>query len=213
MKTSLASFFGSLLLAVLLNLQTSNSFAAETVKEDTTTPAAAARTFYGAMHAGDTNLFKRISIGTDYQKDWMLGYIRSSLAIRELLKASTAKFGKQPTEKAFGEMVASSEMAAVGLAALTNAEVKIEGTNATITFKHGASDPMMLRRIEGKWKVLLGDDINKADFDKNAVVAMAESQEQCTKDILGDKYKSADEASQALMTALMSKMQGQHHEP
>lgn len=205
--------FAAATVFAMFNAQPTSVRAQDNGKGNLSTPISAAKTFFTAMKAGDTNLFRRITIGTDYQKDWMVAYIRSAIATDQLVKAATARFGHDEADKAFGEMQRSSTMAAVGLAALTNAEAKVDGTNAAVTFKSGAEgtpDPLTLQQSGGQWKVVLGEDINRADFNKDAMEAMAGSQEQCAQNISAGKYKTGAEASQAMMAAMMAKIQSQH---
>ena len=187
-------------------------FAQDNSRGDFSSPMAAVRTYFTAMQAGDTNIFQRATLGTEYQKDWMVAYLRSSVAADKLTKASEARFGHDETARVFGEMQRSAAMATIGLAALTNAGVKIDGTNATIAFKpvgDATPDSLKLQQAGGDWKIVLGEDINKADFNKDAMNAMADSTDECAQAIAAGKYKTAAEASQAMMSAMMNKMQNQ----
>lgn len=177
---------------------------------------AAARTYFTAIKAGDTNIFKRAALGTDYQRDWMVAaYVRSSVAADKLQKSGTARFGRDETDKEFGEVLRSFAAGSAGLVGLTNAESSIDGTNATITFRPDSSgnapDALKLQKRGGEWKVVLGDEINNADFDKSAMEATAEAVAQCAAEIDAGKYKTASAASQGMMSALMAKMQNQQH--
>jgi hypothetical protein len=88
------------------------------------------------------------------------------------------------------------------LAALTNCEGKIDGTNATITVKAGPNPDALgpglkLQQAAGQWKVLLDVDVAKSDFSTDLMEAMASSQEKCAASIKAGLFKTAAEAAQA----------------
>ena len=177
-------------------------------KPDYSTPLAAAKTYFTAMKNGDEKTLKSACIGNGYRKRFMVMMMRSGVAYDKLDQAAAAKFGRQQTDKAFAEIKGSCAVSAAVLAALANCQVKIEGTNATIIAKPNSAgdtpDLAKLQQANGEWKVLLGDDIDKSDFSANAIEALARSMEKCATDVPAGKYKTADEAAQGMMSAMMA---------
>ena len=146
-------------------------------------------------------------IGSSEQKEMTVQFMRGCLAAGKLDAAATARFGRVATVDAFkDDLLRTVSMMTDVLVALTNCDVKIDGTNATITAKPGAAgslpDPVKLQKVAGQWKVLLDLDISKQDFNTDLMEAMATSQEKCTADIKAGLYKTAAEAAQAQMSAM-----------
>jgi hypothetical protein len=179
--------------------------AAET-RQDFTTPKAAANSYFLAMKAGDEMAVNAASIGTSYQKQWMVMFMRSCLAYEKLDKAASVKFGREQTDKVFGELKRTCSLVTDALSGLTNCDLKIDGTNATIACKPsqtgGAPDPLRLQEVGGEWKVVLDSGIDKADFSAALMEALAGSMEKCATDIGAGKYRTAEEAQQAQMSAM-----------
>ena len=190
--------FGCLLLTVCL--------AAAETRQDFTTPKAAANSYFLAMKAGDEMAVNAASIGTSYQKQWMVMFMRSCLAYEKLDKAASVKFGREQTDKVFGEIKRTCSLVTDALSGLTNCDLKIDGTNATIASKPsqtgGTPDPLKLQEVGGEWKVVLDSGIDKADFSAALMEALAGSMEKCATDIGAGKYRTAEEAQQAQMSAM-----------
>ena len=191
--------FGCLLLTACLATAQS--------KPDYSTPLAAAKTYYMAMKNGDEKTLNSVCIGTGYRKRFTVMVMRSCVAYDKLDQAAAAKFGRQQTDKALDEIKRSLAWPAIALAALTNCQVKMEGTNATIIFKPNeaeeAPELAKLQQASGEWKILLGADLDKSDFSAAAFEATAKSMDQCATDVPAGKYKTAEEAAQGMMTAMM----------
>ncbi|MGO8836580.1 MAG: hypothetical protein ACLQAH_10425 [Limisphaerales bacterium] len=203
MKTELA--IECLLLSVCL--------ASAASQADFSTLLAAAKSYFTAAQAGDINTIKSACLGNNEQKEWTIQFVRGCLASGKLDAAATARFGRDATVDAFkDDLRRTAAMIPDALAALTNCEVKIDGTNATIVAKPGADghtpdllDPALkLQQVAGQWKVVLEVDVAKSDFNTDLLQAMADSQEKCAADIKAGLYKTAVEAQQAQMAAMTS---------
>jgi hypothetical protein len=177
-------------------------------KPDYSTPLAAAKSYFTAMKTGDAKGMDSASLGTRYQKEWMAMFMRSCVAYEKLDKASAEKFGREQTDKVFGELKQSCSVVTGTLDALTNCDVKIDGTNAAITFKPNPAgdtpDPLKLQQGGREWRLVLDPGIDKADFSAALMAAQGASTEKCAADIRAGKYKTAEEAQQAMMSAMMA---------
>lgn len=192
MKTK--STIGCLLLSVCL--------AGAGSQADFSTPLAAAKSYLAAAQAGDAAAIRNACIGSGEQKEMTVQFMRMSLAAGKLDTAATAKFGREETAKAFSDdLKRTAAMIPDALAALTNCEVKIDGTNATIVKTGSNSDALgpglKLRQVAGQWKVLLDVDVAQSDFSADLMDAVASSQEKCAANIKAGKYTTAAEAAQA----------------
>lgn len=184
-----------------------NPSSARTVSADYSTPTAAAKSYFAAMQAGDGTAVRNACVGSSEQKEWTVQFARGCLAAGKLDAAATARFGRDETLEAFkDDLKRTALMMTDALAALPDCDVKIDGTNATITAKPGTAgslpDPVKLQKVAGQWKVLLDLDVAKQDFNTDLMEAMATSQEKCAADIKAGHYKTAAEAAQAQMSAM-----------
>jgi len=203
MKTN--STIGCLLVSVCL--------AGAGIQADFSTPLAAARFYFGAAQAGDSAAMKSACLGSREQKEWTIQFMRGCVTAGKLEAAATTQFGREATVDAFkNDLRRTASMITDALAALTNSEVKIDGTNATLTAKPGVAghtpdllDPTLkLQQVAGQWMVVLDVDVSKSDFNTDLLQAMADSQEKCAANIKAGLYKTAAEAQQALMAAMTS---------
>jgi hypothetical protein len=175
---------------------------------DYSTPMAAAKSYLAAAQAGDAAAIRNACIGSSEQKEMTVQFMRGCLAAGKLDAAATAKFGREETVKAFSDdLKRTASIMTDALAALTNCEAKIDGTNAIITAKTGSNPDafgpgLKLQEVAGQWKVLLDVDVAKSDFNTDLMEAMASSQEKCAADIKAGLYKTAAEAAQAQMSAM-----------
>jgi hypothetical protein len=184
-----------------------NPPASSAVHADYSTPMAAAKSYFTAAQAGDASAIRNACIGSSEQKEMTVQFMRGCLAAGKLDAAATARFGRDATVDAFkDDLRRTASMMTDALVALTNCEVKIDGTNATITAKPGVAgsqpDSVKLQKVAGQWKVLLDLDVSKQDFNTDLMEAMATSQEKCAADIKAGLYKTAAEAAQAQMSAM-----------
>jgi len=214
MKLKSKLFVGSILLTVCAAITGS--------AQDLSTPLAAAKSYFTALQAGDVAIVKSACLGSKEQKEWTGQFMRGCLASGKLEAASTARFGRDATVDAFkDDLLRTASLIPDALAALTNCEVKIDGTNATITAKPSAAghtpdllDPALkLQQAAGQWKVLLDVDVAKQDFNADLLQAMADSEEKCAADIKAGLYKTAAEAQQAQMSAMMNQYLQKQNKP
>jgi len=176
-------------------------------------PMTAAKSYFTAMKNGDEQAVSSASLGTSEQKEWTVMAMRSGVAYEKLDEAASARFGREPTDKAFDEMKRSLSGATAMLGVLATCEVKTDGTNATIAAKpeQVAKTPelrdwsLKLQNVGGQWKVVLDLEVAKQDFNAGAMAALAASLDQCATDTQAGKYKTAEEAKQAMMMAFIAK--------
>ena len=71
---------------------------------DRSTPLAAAKSYLTAIKEGNAMVMGTGSLGTTNQKQWMFQFMRCYLADQKLETAAVEKFGREATEKSFGEM-------------------------------------------------------------------------------------------------------------
>ena len=168
---------------------------------DQSTPKKAAESFGTALVAGDNKAVREVSQGTDaeYKTVDALGTMVG--AMKKLSDAASAKYGK---DNAISKGAKDMDIAAE----LEKSEVKEDGDKATITNKEkDEKNPMKLVKKDGKWFVDLSS-LPKEGMDQ--VVKMAPAMSKAATEVAGeikaDKYKTAEEAQQALGTKMLAAM-------
>jgi hypothetical protein len=164
-----------------------------TVTVDLSTPKKAASTFAKGIEANDQKAVRAASTGGE--EDYALFEILAGVvtANADLQKAATEKFGAeegkkigQPQESLTAKVDASQE--------------KIEGDNATLSDGEGDKEPMKLKKTPDGWKIDLAQIPNREQIAqaKPLVAAMTKAMKDMTTEIRAGKYKTADEAQQAM---------------
>jgi hypothetical protein len=175
---------------------------AESKAPDLSTPKSAAIAFGTALLADDSAGLHATATGSesDFKTVGALGTMVS--AMKKLSDTASEKFGKDNViTKGTKDMDIAAE--------LEKAEVKVEGDTATIINKEKADDknPLKLAKKDGKWMVDLGS-LPKEGMDQMVKLApaMAKAANEVATEIKGDKYKTAEDAQQAMGTKMVAAM-------
>lgn len=168
---------------------------------DQASPKAAALAFGNALLAGDDKGVREASTGSeaDYKTVGALGTMVS--AMKKMSDAAAAKFGK---DNAISKNAKDMDVAAE----LEKSEVKEEGDKATITNKtKDEKNPMKLVKKDGKWFVDLAS-LPKDGMDMVVKMSgpMSKAATEVAGEIKADKYKTADEAMQAMNMKMLAAM-------
>lgn len=175
---------------------------------DLATPKGAAKAFATAMENGDAAAAKRASTGGDPQVIEAMAKLSGNM--KKLHDASVAKFGDQGknlTEGGGGPNFSDWSKK------IDEATVKEEGDTATLTQKDNA-EPLKLKKINGEWKVdvspMTGEmaGMGTAMFD-----SMAKAANETADEVKAGKYKTPQEARQALSSKMMSSSLGKLNPP
>lgn len=168
---------------------------------DQSSPKSAALAFGTALVAGDNKAVREVSKGTDAEFKTVDALGTMVGAMKKLSDVAGEKFGKDNAiSKGAKDMDVKAE--------LEKSEVKEEGDNATIVNKEkDDKNPMKLMKKDGKWFVDLSS-LPKQGMDQ--VVKMAPAMSKAAGEVAGeikaDKYKTAEEAQQALGTKMLAAM-------
>lgn len=205
--------------AVVAGLMIAAPLAARAAVEvDLTSPKSAARTFGQGMSQGDIEAVKASAIATAEQQKALEALSAVVSNFKKVEEAAIAKFGETA-----GKTVASQQQMSIGeeLEKIDSATETITGDTAVLAAE-GSQEPLHLRKVDGQWKV---DFAAMPGTEQVAqaipmITAMAGAADELAAEITADKYKTADEAKNALgqkMMAAMMSMQmpenGQTTEP
>jgi hypothetical protein len=178
-------------------------------KNDLSTPKGAARAFAKAMEDGDAAEAKRASTGGDPQIIEAMAKMTGNM--KKLHDASVAKFGDQGKSVAGGG--GNGPDFSEWSKKIDEANVKEEGDTATLTQKDGG-EPMKLKKVNGEWKVdttpLTGE---MASMGTAMIDSMSKAAAETADDIKAGKYKTAQEAQEALGSKMMGSSLGKVNAP
>ena len=169
------------------------------VLPELSTPKMAAITFVRAMEADDLDAFRKVTLGNDEDYQLFEPLLRMTGAAKKLEKAARTRFGKEGTKIV-------RESPAVGLEVhVQESDVKVTGDRATLKHKADAdADALTLKMTPAGWKVDLTAIKNRQQMSAAAggMLKMQQALEQAASDILGGKFKTADEAANALVARM-----------
>jgi hypothetical protein len=156
---------------------------------DLSSPKKSAVAFTRALENADMAAAKSASIGSDEDYKFVQGLIDFIAAGRQLRAAAIERFGDE------GKQISGDAMANLSKQAESASE-KIDGDSATVDQRNG-SEPMKLKRVEGNWKVDVSAFPDK-DQTGNALPLVQKVMAAAAADVKAGKYKTAQEARQAI---------------
>lgn len=156
---------------------------------DLSTPKKAAVSFAKGVEAADMSAVKASSVGTEDDYKLVQSIVDFISSAKQLREAAVAKFGEE------GKTISNDDMANLSKQ-VESGEEKITGDTATVG-KPQEPDPMKLKKVDGNWKVDLASIPEKEQMGK-AMPKMQKVMSNAATDIKAGKYKTADEAKQAI---------------
>jgi len=173
---------------------------------DTTTPRGTLKVLAAALRDGDGQRIRQVMYATSPAETRMVAAMADmAKAMADLQKAAVKSFGEEGAKEIVGDSRATD---AEGRARIDAADVRVQGDSATVIVREGEDAPVILRRIEGHWKVPM------AELSKNADPAalderLAELSEQrklvaqLTQEIAEGQFTGAAQAKDAWQSRAM----------
>jgi hypothetical protein len=173
------------------------------VKADTSTPKAAASSFFKAMETGDTSAAKALASGSEKQLAVLDILVPVVSGFKQLEVAAVKKWGDE------GRKTLTQGQGGAGTfdfnEKLKTAKEEVTGDVATITpvtdKPEDKKDPMKLKKVDGQWKLDMAsipadglDDPNTTKMLK----AMADIAKSTAAEIDQGKYPNAQAAKEAM---------------
>jgi hypothetical protein len=181
-RTSSAS-----IVLMLVGLISSATWASDA--PDLSTPKKAAVSFAKSIESGDMANIKATSVGTDDDYKLVQSIVGLIEANKQLRAAAIAKFGEE------GKQISTEDLSNISKQ-MEAGDEKIDGETATIG-KADEKDPMKLKKIGDSWKVDLASIPEKEQMGK-AMPKMQKVMSEAAVDIKAGKYKTIDDAKQAI---------------
>ncbi len=177
---------------------------------DTSTPKATLIAFGKALEAGDVNGVKALTISDEKSDKLLEAFVPTIAAMKHLSEVSVTKFGEA------GKSIGNDSGKGFELARdVENAHITETGDTATATMKDSKSkDPIKLKKVNGQWKVdfasAMGPQAKAEDIAKIAPMftGMTKAANESAAEIEAGKYKTAEEAKQAVGMKMMTAMFG-----
>jgi len=184
---------------------------------DQTTPKGALRMLFTATDAGDAAAIRSVLYTSTPLEEKMAGTMADmSSAMATLQKAMRTTFGEEQTRTQVGDPAAAARIRDELLAKQTE---NIDGDHAVVKLEGmGNFKPVELKNDAGKWKVLIGKSLEKADpsmVEKqlDATGIQVKVIREVAADVSAGKFKNVADVKQAMdakvRQALMQYVQDQ----
>jgi hypothetical protein len=180
--------------------------AATTVEHDLTTPKGTLKVLASALRDGDAARIREVMHATTPAETRMVAAMADMAgAMAQLQKAAVKAFGDEGAKEIVGDTQATD---AQGRARIDAADVRVTGDTATVLVPEGEDAPVMLKRVNGQWKVPM------SELSKNAEPAALEARltelneqrklvGQLTDEIAQGQFKSPAQAKDAWQSRAM----------
>jgi hypothetical protein len=128
---------------------------------DLTTPKGALKVLASALRDGDAGRIREVMYATTPAESRMVAAMADmAAAMAQLQKAAVKAFGEEGAKEIVGDTQATD---AQGRARIDAAEVRLAGDTATVIVPEGEDAPVVLKRVNGQWKVPMSELSKNAD--------------------------------------------------
>ncbi|HRK32906.1 MAG TPA: hypothetical protein PLD59_17720 [Tepidisphaeraceae bacterium] len=186
------------------------------VPADQTSPRGALKVLTRAMDDGDIAVAQRVMLSeSDDETSWAAAMLRLSTASVTTRRASVQAFGDEGAKAIIGDAAAATAFA---LAAIDRSSEELQGDQALVRSSDGVEAPIELKKINGEWRVPVKVFVGDAPAEKLAETAekmgrQADAIESFCTDMAAGKYKSPEDAAQALQLAQVKAVFGEPNAP
>ena len=174
-------------------------------RPDFSTPQKTAAIFATALDTGNLELAKSTCLTTPDSERMIAALVPLSKAMRDLRESAKAKYGKDAGPLANGEDVATQ---------VAKSKFNITGDTATLIPTTGSTKkPILMKKVEGDWKVDVKSMTNASDTTPDSLknmemlfTAMSSAARDSAAAITAGKYKNADEARMDVAVKIRTEM-------
>jgi hypothetical protein len=130
-------------------------------EHDLTTPKGALKVLASALRDGDAGRIREVMYATTPAEARMVAAMADmAAAMAQLQKAAVKSFGEEGAKEIVGDTQATD---AQGRARIDAADVRLAGDTATVIVPEGEDAPVVLKRVNGQWKVPMSELSKNAD--------------------------------------------------
>lgn len=202
---------------ILAQLGMGQELRPEAVPADRLTPRGTLKLLRTAMEAGDAEQIRSIlAAGNELEKAMVDSMAQTAVSAKRLHDAAVATFGQEQARPLTGE---PSTPGADGLTDLDRAVETIsdDGTTAVVSFQDINTDPIKLTLVNEQWQIPVSE-LKQLDRGTMAtriaeVTALNAIVDEIAAEVAQNKYKTAEEAKQALYDRLVQLAQAASTQP
>jgi hypothetical protein len=183
---------------------------------DPASPQAAVESLTTALAAGDAPRIRSLLYATtDPERRMVEAMVAMSQSIARLRPVVSTRFGDEPAQQVTGDPAAR---AADQHAKLESAYVQTAGDTAHVTFPDAATDPITLRRLDGRWRIPVAShapNLSPEQLDQRAadLITAAHAIDEVTTLCQGGKWHTPNDVLIAIQEHILKAQQARLPRP
>jgi hypothetical protein len=170
------------------------------------TPKGALKLLAVALRDGDADRIRQVMYAANPTETRMVAAMAEmARAMAALQKAAVKAFGKDAAKEVVGDTDATDSESKAHIDA---AEVKIQGDTATVTMEDGEEAPVVLKRVDGRWRLPMselsrGADLAALEERLAGLAQQAKLVRELADEVAAHKYASPAQAHEAWQSRAM----------
>ena len=172
----------------------------------TATPKGALKLLAAGLRDGDADRIRQVMYAANSAETRMITAMADmAKAMAVLQKSSVKAFGRDGAKEVVGDTDATDSESQ---ARIESAEVKVTGDTATVTMESGEEAPVVLKRVDGRWRMPMSELSRGADPSalEERLAGLAEQSRlvrELAEEIAAGKYPSPAQAHEAWQSRAM----------
>jgi hypothetical protein len=172
----------------------------------TATPKGALKLLAAALRDGDADRIRQVMYASNAAESRMVAAMADmAKAMAALQRAAVKAFGREGAKEVVGDTDATDTESK---ARIDSAEVKVQGDTATVTMEDGEEAPVVLKRVDGKWRLPMSELSRGADLAalEERLAGLAEQSKlvrELADEVGAGKYASPAQAHEAWQSRAM----------
>jgi len=172
----------------------------------TATPKGALKLLAAALRDGDAERIRQVMYASNNSETRMVAAMADMAKAMATLQRSAVKaFGREGAKEVVGDTDASNTDSN---ARIDSAEVKVQGDIATVTMEDGEEAPVVLKRVDGRWRLPMAELSRGADLAalEERLAGLAEQSKlvrELAEEVGAGKYASPAQAHEAWQSRAM----------
>jgi hypothetical protein len=176
------------------------------VAPSTATPKGALKLLAAALRDGDADRIKQVMYASNSSESRMVAAMADmAKAMAALQRSAVNAFGREGAKEVVGDTDATDTESK---ARIDSADVKVQGDTATVTMEDGEEAPVVLKRVDGKWRLPMSELSRNADLTalEERLAGLAEQSKlvrELAEEVGAGKYASPAQAHEAWQSRAM----------
>jgi hypothetical protein len=184
----------------------SSSSSTSSVALLTATPKGALKLLAAALRDGDAERIRQVMYASNASEARMVAAMADMAKAMAALQRSAVKaFGREGAKEVVGDTDATDTESK---AHIDSADVKVQGDTATVTMEDGEEAPVVLKRVDGRWRLPMSELSRGADLAalEERLAGLSEQSKlvrELAEEIGTGKYASPAQAKEAWQSRAM----------